>query len=110
VRHTGADIAVIEGVMGLFDGASPSGDEGSTAEVAKWLQAPVLLVCDAGGMARSIAPLARGFSTFDPDLRVAGLICNRIGSRAHLDLLRKATGGVPPVMGGLPKDVALAFS
>ncbi|CBK41825.1 Cobyrinic acid a,c-diamide synthase [Nitrospira defluvii] len=105
----GADIAVIEGVMGLFDGASPSGDEGSTAEVAKWLQAPVLLVCDAGGMARSIAPLARGFSTFDPDLRVAGLICNRIGSRAHLDLLRKATGGVPPVMGGLPKDVALAF-
>ncbi len=105
----GADIAVIEGVMGLFDGASPTGDEGSTAEVAKWLEAPVLLVCDAGGMARSIAALARGFSTFDPDLRVAGLICNRIGGRAHLDLLRKATNGVPPVMGGLPKDAALAF-
>ncbi len=105
----GADIALLEGVMGLFDGASPTGEEGSTAEVAKWLQAPVLLVCDAGGMARSIAALARGFATFDTDLQVTGLICNRIGSRAHLDLLRKATGGTPPVMGGLPKEAALAF-
>lgn len=105
----GADIALIEGVMGLFDGASPTSDEGSTAEVAKWLQAPVLLVCDAGGMARSIAALARGFSTFDPDLSLSGLICNRIGSRAHLDLLRKATGGVPPILGGLPKEAALVF-
>lgn len=105
----GADIALLEGVMGLFDGASPIGDEGSTAEIAKWLQAPVLLVCDAGGMARSIAALARGFATFDADLQVAGLICNRIGSRAHLDLLRKATGGAPPIMGGLPKEAALAF-
>lgn len=104
-----ADIALLEGVMGLFDGASPMGDEGSTAEIAKWLQAPVLLVCDAGGMARSIAALARGFATFDADLQVAGLICNLIGSRAHLDLLRKATGGVPPIMGGLPKEAALAF-
>ena len=106
----GADIALLEGVMGLFDGASPTSDEGSTAEIAKWLQAPVLLVCDAGGMARSIAALARGFSTFDPDLQIAALICNRIGSRGHLDLLRKATGGSPPVMGGLPKEAALAFA
>ncbi|MEK6801614.1 MAG: cobyrinate a,c-diamide synthase [Nitrospirota bacterium] len=105
-----ADIALLEGVMGLFDGASPTSDDGSTAEIAKWLQAPVLLVCDAGGMARSIAALARGFATFDTDLQVAGLICNRIGSRGHLDLLRKATEGVPPVMGGLPKDAALAFA
>ncbi len=106
----GADIALLEGVMGLFDGASPTSDEGSTAEIAKWLQAPVLLVCDAGGMARSIAALARGFSTFDADLHIAGLICNRIGSRGHLDLLRKATGSSPPVMGGLPKEAALAFA
>ena len=106
----GADIAVIEGVMGLFDGASPTSDEGSTAEIAKWLQVPVLLVCDAGGMARSIAALAKGFSTFDPDLQISGLICNRLGSRGHLDLLRKATGGVPPVLGGLPKEAALAFA
>lgn len=106
----GADIALLEGVMGLFDGASPTSDEGSTAEIAKWLQAPVLLVCDAGGMARSIAALARGFSTFDADLQIAGLICNRIGSRGHLDLLRKATGGAPPIMGGLPKEATLAFA
>lgn len=105
----GADIALLEGVMGLFDGASPTTEEGSTAEVAKWLKAPVLLVCDAGGMARSIAALARGFATFDADLQVAGLLCNRIGSRGHLDLLRKATGGAPPIMGGLPKDPALLF-
>lgn len=100
--HTshGADIALIEGVMGLFDGASPVSEEGSTAEIAKWLDAPVLLVCDVGGMARSIAPLARGFAAFDPDLWVAGLICNQIGSRAHLDLLRKAIDSGPPVVGG----------
>jgi len=106
----GADIALLEGMMGLFDGASPTSDEGSTSEIAKWLQAPVLLVCDAGGMARSIAALARGFSTFDADLQIAGLICNRIGSRGHLDLLRKATGGSPPVMGGLPMEATLAFA
>ncbi len=106
----GADIALLEGVMGLFDGASPTSDEGSTAEIVKWLQAPVLLVCDAGGMARSIAALAKGFSTFDPDLQISGLICNRLGSRGHLDLLRKATEGKPPVLGGLPKEAALAFA
>ena len=105
-----ADIALIEGVMGLFDGASPTSDEGSTAEIAKWLQAPVLLVCDAGGMARSIAALAHGFTTFDTELQVAGLICNRIGSRGHLDLLRKAMEESIPVMGGLPKETALAFA
>ena len=105
----GADLALIEGVMGLFDGVSPTGEAGSTAEIAKWVQAPVVLVCDAGGMARSVAALARGFMTFDPDLQVAGLICNRIGSRAHLDLLRQATAGKPPVLGGLPIELTLAF-
>lgn len=106
----GADIALLEGVMGLFDGASPTSDEGSTAEIAKWLQAPVVLVCDASGMARSIAALVKGFSTFDADLQIAGLICNRIGSRGHLELLRTATGGLPPVLGGLPKEATLAFA
>ena len=105
-----ADIALLEGVMGLFDGASPTSEDGSTAEIAKWLQAPVLLVCDAGGMARSIAALAKGFSTFDADLQISGLICNRLGSRGHLDLLRNATEGSPPVMGGLPKESSLAFA
>jgi len=104
-----ADVAVIEGVMGLFDGASPTGEEGSSAEIAKWLEAPVLLVCDASGMARSIAALARGFAAFDPQLKLAGVLCNRVGSRGHLDLLRKAVAGWPPILGGLPADDALAF-
>ncbi len=106
-RH--ADIAVLEGVMGLFDGASPTSDEGSTAQIAKWLNAPVVLVCDASGMARSVAALARGFAAFDAELRLEGLVCNRIGSSGHLDLLRKATGGRPPVLGGFPKQPTLAF-
>jgi cobyrinic acid a,c-diamide synthase len=105
----GADVALIEGVMGLYDGVSATGDEGSTAELARWLAAPVLLVCDASGMARSIAALARGFATFDPELAIAGLVCNRIGSRGHLDILRKAAVGELAVLGGLPKEAALAF-
>ncbi len=104
----GADIALIEGVMGLFDGASPTGDEGSTAEIAKWLDAPVLLVVDAGGMARSLAALVAGFAGFDRGLRVAGVICNRVGSRGHLDLLRRAQTA-PPIVGGLPREPELAF-
>jgi cobyrinic acid a,c-diamide synthase len=105
----GADIALIEGVMGLYDGASPSGEEGSTAEVAKWLSAPVLLVCDASGMARSVAALARGFRDFDAGLHLGGLICNRVGSAGHLELLRKATGGQPRLFGGFPREDALGF-
>lgn len=104
-----ADVAVIEGVMGLFDGASSTGEEGSTAEIAKWLEAPVLLVCDASGMARSVAALARGFAAFDSQLNLAGVLCNRVGSRGHLDLLRRAVAGRPPVLGGFPVDEALAF-
>lgn len=104
----GADIALIEGVMGLFDGASPTGEEGSTAEMAKWLGAPVILLVDASGMARSLAALVGGFAAFDKDLRVAGVICNRIGSRGHLDLLGKAQR-TPPVLGGISKSPRLAF-
>lgn len=104
----GADIALVEGVMGLFDGASPTGEEGSTAEVAKWIEAPVALVVDAGGMARSIAAVAHGFVAFDPALRVAAVIANRVGSRGHLDLLRAAQR-TPPVVGGLPRDADHTF-
>lgn len=105
----GADIALIEGVMGLYDGASPNDEEGSTAEVAKWLSAPVLLVCEASGMARSVAALARGFRDFDPALQLGGLICNRVGGPGHLELLRKATGGEPRIFGGFPPQDALGF-
>jgi cobyrinic acid a,c-diamide synthase len=104
----GADIAVIEGVMGVYDGASATEEAGSTAEMAKWLQAPVLLVVDAGGMARTIAAVAAGFATFDPALPLRGLIANRVGSRGHLQLLRQA-GPSPPVLGGLPVAEAHAF-
>ncbi|MGH7913940.1 MAG: cobyrinate a,c-diamide synthase [Candidatus Binataceae bacterium] len=104
----GADIAVIEGMMGLFDGAAPTSDEGSSAEIAKWLAAPVLLVVDASGMARTVAAVAHGFSHFDPRLKLAGLICNRIGGRGHLDLLRAASAEVP-VLGGFPNEARFGF-
>lgn len=106
-RNTG-EIALIEGVMGLFDGASPNALTGSSAEVALWLGAPVVLVCDASGMARSVAALAHGFASFEPALNVAGLICNRVGSRGHLELIRRA-GLRPALLGGLPKQAAPSF-
>ena len=104
----GADIAVIEGMMGLFDSATPTGDDGSTAQLAKWLDAPVILVTDASGVARTIAAVAAGFARFDPAVRVAGMICNRVGSRGHLDLLRAARPEVP-IVGGFPATSDLAF-
>jgi cobyrinic acid a,c-diamide synthase len=106
-RHgsASADIAVIEGVMGLFDGASGRGELASTAHVAKLLRAPVLLVVDASAMARSAAAVVHGFQTFDPDLDLAGVIFNKVGSDAHEQLLREALDqtGVP-VLGALRRD------
>jgi cobyrinic acid a,c-diamide synthase len=104
----GADVALVEGMMGLFDGASPTGDQGSTAEIAKWIEAPVIAVVDASGMARTIAAVACGLASFDPDLRVGGLICNRIGGRGHLELLRSAVRA-PPILGGLRDEAELRF-
>jgi cobyrinic acid a,c-diamide synthase len=104
----GADIAVIEGVMGLYDGASPNSDEGSSAEIAKWLNAPVLLVVDASGMARTIGAIAHGFAGFDPGVHLSGLICNRVGSRSHLQLLRDALDK-PPVLGAMPENPSSSF-
>jgi cobyrinic acid a,c-diamide synthase len=104
----GHDLALIEGVMGLFDGADPSSDEGSSAQIAKWLDAPVLLVVDASGMARSLAALTHGFFAFDPALRFAGVLANRVGSRAHLELLRRALPEHIPLF-GLPRQDQHAF-
>jgi cobyrinic acid a,c-diamide synthase len=99
----GADIAVIEGVMGLFDGADPTTSEGSTAEIAHWLDAPILLVVNAHGAARSLAALVKGYVEFDPDLRVAGILANHCGSDRHVawlsDSLRSAS--LPPIMAGI---------
>ena len=103
-----ADVALVEGMMGLFDGASPKDDAGSAAEIAKWLGAPVLLVVDASAMARSIAAVAHGFATLDPALDVAGVIANRVGGRGHLQLLGEAFSR-PLLVGGLPADSSLAF-
>ena len=86
----GADIAVIEGVMGLFDGKSGGGELASTAHVAKLLDAPVVLVVDARAMARSVAAMVHGYTTFDPELKVSGVVLNRVGSRAHEKMLRDA--------------------
>jgi cobyrinic acid a,c-diamide synthase len=104
----GADIAVIEGMMALFDGVAPDRDEGSTAEIAKWLDAPVVLVLDASGIARTVGAIAAGFIRFDPALRLGGLLCNRVGGRGHLGLLRAARPE-SPIVGGLPDSTELAF-
>ena len=99
------DVAVVEGVMGLFDGFSPTGEAGSTAQAAKLLGLPVILILPARGMARSAAALVHGFNTFDPNLSLAGVIINKIASPAHLAYLREpieATG--VPVLGGLVDD------
>ncbi|SOC46362.1 cobyrinic acid a,c-diamide synthase [Blastococcus aggregatus] len=95
-----ADVAVVEGVMGLFDGAShPSVEPGfaSTAHVAGLLRAPVLLVVDGSSQARSVAALVHGFATFDPGVRLGGVIFNRVGSDRHEAILREAlaAAGVP---------------
>ncbi|MFF1352828.1 cobyrinate a,c-diamide synthase [Streptomyces sp. NPDC058297] len=98
----GCDLAVVEGVMGLFDGASGQGELASTAHVAKLLRAPVVLVVDASSQARSVAALVHGFASFDPEVRLAGVILNKVGSDRHEAILREALdeSGVP-VFGAL---------
>mgnify|MGYP000891928624 CR=1 FL=1 len=106
------DIAIIEGVMGLYDGASADGAQGSTAEVAALLDAPVLLVADVRGMSRSAAALVAGYTRFDPALRFAGVICNRVGGPGHRNLLRGALAAhCPeiPLLGLLPRNETLAL-
>lgn len=100
-----ADIAVIEGVMGLFDGADPTHSGGSTAEIARWLDAPVLLVVNVHGMARSLAPIVKGFVEFEPDLRIAGIIANHSGSIHHASWLSRSleSSSLPPLLGAVPR-------
>jgi cobyrinic acid a,c-diamide synthase len=104
----GADVALVEGVMGLYDGARPTSDAGSAAEIARFLDAPVVAVVDAWAIARTLAAVGVGLRRFDPSLRVAGLFANRVGGTAHLELLREACVEVP-VVAGLPRTDALAF-
>ncbi|WP_330249253.1 cobyrinate a,c-diamide synthase [Nocardia sp. NBC_00565] len=110
-RHgaDGCDLAVVEGVMGLFDGRidenqSAAIAEGSTAQVAGLLGAPVILVVDARGHSQSLAALLHGFATFDAAIRLGGVILNRVGSERHDQVLRAACDRVGlPVLGSLPR-------
>lgn len=97
-----ADVAVIEGVMGLFDGSEGSSERGSSAEMAKLLGLPIVLVIDASAMARSAAALIHGFESFDPDLRIAGVILNNVGSEGHAETIRQAVAGSTPILGAIP--------
>jgi cobyrinic acid a,c-diamide synthase len=105
-----ADVAVVEGMMGLFDGRSATSDEGSTAHTARLLAAPVVLVLDAWTMARTAAAVVRGLHTFDPALPLAGVVLNRAAGPGHYALCRDAIVGATgvPVLGWLPADAALA--
>lgn len=99
------DISVIEGVMGVFDGHSSLSEDGSTAELAKLLRAPVILVADASKVARSVAAEVLGYQKFDADLNIAGVILNGVGGPRHLDFCKpqiEATTGLP-VLGYLPR-------
>ncbi|WP_418789919.1 cobyrinate a,c-diamide synthase [Phosphitispora sp. TUW77] len=104
-----ADIAVIEGVMGVFDGSSGTVDQGSSAHMAKLIDCPVILIVDTSSMARSAAALVSGFLNFDPDLKIAGVILNKIGSERHLKLVTEAieTYCNIPVVGYVKKNAAL---
>ncbi|MGW2962031.1 cobyrinate a,c-diamide synthase [Streptomyces sp. NPDC001220] len=103
----GCDIAVVEGVMGLYDGAAGEGELASTAHVAKLLRAPVVLVVDASSQSRSVAALVHGFASWDPEVRVGGVILNKVASDRHEELLREAldSSGVPVF--GVLRRVAL---
>ena len=99
------DISVIEGVMGVFDGHSSLTEEGSTAQLAKLLNLPVILVADAAKVARSVAAEVLGYQQFDPDLRIAGVILNGVGGPRHMEFCQpqiEATTGLP-VIGYLPR-------
>jgi cobyrinic acid a,c-diamide synthase len=91
-----ADVAVVEGMMGLFDGVRGTGEEGSSAEIAKLLGIPVVLVVDASAAARSVAALVKGFQTFDPKIRIVGIILNRVAGTGHAQLLIDALSALDP--------------
>jgi cobyrinic acid a,c-diamide synthase len=104
----GADIAIVEGVMGLFDGAAGRGDFASTAHVARLLDAPIVLVVTASGAGRSIAATVHGFATFDPAVRIAGVVLNQVSSARHEQILREALADTGiPVLGALPAEAIL---
>lgn len=107
-----ADLSIIEGVMGLFDGFSSKNDIGSTAHIAKILKTPVMLVINAGKMARSTLAVIYGYKNFDPELNVAGVILNNIGSQRHYEMLKDPIEEELeiPVLGYLPREKEIELS
>lgn len=105
-KSADADVAVIEGVMGLFDGASPVNSEGSSAEIARWLRLPVLLVVDSHGLSRTMAATVSGFCNFEAGVNIAAVIANRSGSSRHADWLAQSlsAASLPPLAGAIPRN------
>lgn len=107
LRSSPADLVLVEGVMGLFDGARESGGAGSSAHVARRLGLPVLLVADVRGMAQSAAALAQGYLHHMPELTFAGVVCTHVGGQGHQDMLREAFAAAAlPLLGLLPREGA----
>jgi cobyrinic acid a,c-diamide synthase len=110
---TGAEILVVEGVMGLFDGvAGAPGRCGTTADLAARFQLPVLLVLDVAGQSQSAAAVLRGFATHDTAVRIAGVVLNRVGSERHRTLVTDAIAALGlsiPILGAVPRDAVLAL-
>ena len=105
----GADLLIVESAMGLFDGAGTGAiGEGAAAELAVHLRLPVLLVLDVAGQAQSAAASVLGFASFDPRVRIAGIILNRVGSDRHRASVERAIGTLDiPVVGAVPRDKAI---
>jgi len=104
--HSPGETLLIEGAMGLFDGAPPDG-KGSSADLARLLGLPVVLIIDCARMAGSVAAIAHGFATLDPQVQVAGVILNNIGSPRHEEMLRRALPETP-LFGAVPRNSALS--
>ncbi len=103
------DLAIIEGAMGLFDGAYPDSLEGTSAQIAAWLAAPVLMIVNTHGLSGTLAPLVRGFVGFAPGVEIAGVVANHCGSRLHANLLAKAlhTAELPPLLGAVQRGALM---
>lgn len=106
------NVAIVEGMMGLYDGRSGANEEGSTAQMAKQLGLPVILVVDAAAMARSTAAMILGYRRFDPRVRLIGVIFNRVAGTGHLQYLREALRSLPELtyFGGIPLDDRVKIS
>lgn len=108
-RASTADISVIEGVMGLFDGVNGESELGSSAHIAKLLKVPVILVLDAHAMSRSAGAIVLGFDRYDPDLNLTGVILNRVAGDVHVKSLTDAIKNCSevPILGALPRESSI---